>query len=757
MLRLLSLLLLLAACSRDLAVPPARLAPQLASSAPASAFAGARLVLTGLNLGTLATARVSVGGRPANLLAAGDGTLTVEVPSEVVRGVPVDISVATAQGNSALHKAFTYLGLGHPNTLSLRANLSLLADMRSVWVAGSRAFVLDLNHNELLALDAHDGTSQASPIYVPFSSLFAFGTATAPWVYSLGAVGSPPAVHHYDFSASRPVETCRPGATPSEGGVTLPVSATSPLPGNGSGSADGTLLAVPTGEGSVLLAHLACPPVVETVPVLAGGFVLSATVVQGNDVIAFTHGQVFRIPAGASPAAIGGTMVSDNNASIYELVRPAASPVSKTLAYARTDGNLGFVTWSGAGGAPVLDPAQIFQLFATPAAITYSDDGKSLFVASDDGVVTCWDVASAQVKGAARLGNVSALAALPGGGAMAASGGGTAVLSASGVLVHTHQVGTHLDAQGVAVDRAGFVLVPTFFGPTPVSPGAFQPSPITGSVPLPLDGVTSGEGGSVAWVANFLFLPSEDGSSYSDGGTLPDGHQIESASLSADGNFAAALSLTSTGAVVTLLPRKGGAGPAPLQLVNAVDGRVFFEQDTLYVAAIDASKSTTLQKFQPGTLTPAGLAVVLDTPAQAATGDVVQGIWASPGLGGVVVALGSLVTPNGPGNGFASSTLTLLRDDGTTLSLALPDGFADPLALSADGLMLLSASGGGLFTGVAPGVDAGLLAIDEAGDLTLTPAGHQSLAAPAGSAVSAPEGSRFYVTFPSIDSVGFLQ
>src|SRR5258707_560317 len=129
-----ALAIVLLSCGRDLTVPAARTPPALASIDPAKAFAGESVALHGTNLG----APAATGQQDAQA----DGSLVVLVPAGLDK-TALDVSISNAQGRSVLAAGFSYLGLGHPATLSLRGSARLSAKLTSVSVLGATGFFFD--------------------------------------------------------------------------------------------------------------------------------------------------------------------------------------------------------------------------------------------------------------------------------------------------------------------------------------------------------------------------------------------------------------------------------------------------------------------------------------------------------------------------------------------------------------------------------------------------------------------------------------
>src|SRR5207245_10987757 len=118
----------------------------------------------GANLGGSAGAHVFVGGAAAAVLpdALPDGALAVLVPELSAAGAPVDVAVTNSQGQSSLPGSFSYLGLGHPHSLTLRSIAHFTPVLNSGAILGDTAFLVDGKRHLLLTLDPANGSLSTS-------------------------------------------------------------------------------------------------------------------------------------------------------------------------------------------------------------------------------------------------------------------------------------------------------------------------------------------------------------------------------------------------------------------------------------------------------------------------------------------------------------------------------------------------------------------------------------------------------------------
>jgi hypothetical protein len=725
-----ALTIALVACGRELAVPARLQPPQLDSVAPASAFAGERLVLHGANLGGPADARVFVGGAAATvqLEALPDGALAVLVPELAAVHAPVDVAVSNPRGQSSLPGSLTYLGLGHPHSLTLRSIAHFTPVLTSGGILGSTAFLIDGKRQLLLALDPISGALSGSrAVRIPDTAEFAFGPPDSPWVFSAGQLDKPPNLHRYDLTASPPAEKCPAAAPP--GGIELPVG-TAGYVAHASGSADGKLLAVPIDDDrdpSVAIVDLStCVPAVRRVSLPgATGPTKMVALIGGGEAIAFTGGRVYRVPANG--AAIAGDLLP---AGIFAGIPPALDPANGRLAFNNLDDDVAFVTWAGAGAAPKISPAKIIT-YEGVKALAFNAAGSQLFVGSLHTVA--YDASTLAALGSSELsGSPSSISAMPGGAMLVTEGNLTAVLAPGAFILRQSPLGVY--PTGVAVGSSGKVYFANSLDTAAVLPEQFIDERVgfdTWSTPF--DGAASSEGGAIAWLQNAVYLRDEGANRWKPGPKLAAGRQIVSAARAKDGSIAA-YSTTDSDSSLDLFP--AGASHAAASRTDPLgnSGTLLFDRSVLW-ALTGQTGGFVLTRFSPGGLI--GSTQQLGLPFGSSDPARIVGLWPSHALSGVLAVIGLLNPYFSNGELYASSA-TLATYDGFHAELGLPAALVHVMTVSADGSQLLVGSHDPL------GVDAGRLSLNN-GKLEVTVTDHQDLPDFPYAAAPSLEGDRYYI------------
>jgi hypothetical protein len=729
--RMALLAIALLACGRDLTLPVRLQPPQLASVAPTSAFAGEQLILRGANLGAPADARVFVGGTAASvqLTSLPDGALAVLVPELATVNAPLDVSIANPQGHSSLPLGFTYLGLGHPHSLSLRGSAQFTPILTSGTMLGGTAFLVDGRRHLLLVLDPISGSLLGSRYpRIPDSALFAFGPPDSPWVFSAGEVGKPPNLHRFDFSVSPPAEKCPAPSPP--GGIELDVG-TSGSVGNASGSTDGKLLALPVDDvqnPSVALVDLStCTPALRRVSLPgAASAPISAALIGGGEAIAFTKERVYRVPA--SGAAIPGDLLP---AGMQPAITPALDPANNRLAFTNDDADVAFVTWPGPGGAPAVSLQKIVT-FEGVDALAFNEDGSRLFVATSHAIA--YDPSTLAPVGSSKLGtSPNSISPMPGGAMLVAEGNRTAVLGPGAFVLRENDLGVF--PTGVAVGTSGRAYFANSLDTAAVLPQQFIDERVgfNDTWSMPFDGAASSEGGAVAWSQNVVYLRDEDASKWRTGPTLAAGRQIVSAARASDGSVAV-YSTTDSDSALDLFPAGASHSSASRTDPAGSSGALLFDRGVLW-ALTGKTGSFVLIRFSKAGL--AGSPYPLGLPYGSTDPARIVGLWPSHALSGVLAVIG-LLNPFFSNGELYASTATLVTYDGLQADVGLGVALVHVMTLSADGSQLLVGSHDPL------GVNAGRLSLT--GDkLEVTVTDHQDLPDFPFAATPSLEGDRYYI------------
>ncbi len=167
---------LLAACSRDVTLPPEPTAPRISSIAPAAAYAGQRITIVASGLDAVADANaVQFPFAVARGASVSGGALVVEVPADAGSGA---ITVQASGGVSApSSEPFTYLGLGQLRSGAVSGEVPLLHKPYRILAVGGDTF---LHSDLLLALVRYSAPAFVRDLAVSADAL--------PWSGGQGAV-----------------------------------------------------------------------------------------------------------------------------------------------------------------------------------------------------------------------------------------------------------------------------------------------------------------------------------------------------------------------------------------------------------------------------------------------------------------------------------------------------------------------------------------------------------------------------------------
>ena len=708
------LFVLLAACGRDLGVPAQQQPPQIADVQPRSGFAGDLVGLAGTNLNAPGL-QIFFDVQPATIAtpaAQRDGkSLAVFVPAGVLGA---GVSAVSPNGTGAF-SGFTYLGIGHPQTLALRAQVPTGPRLSSVApLSGGQGFAaVDTRYGSVLGI-----TTGGAPLGRPAPAgkpALVFGSGTAAWV--LDAAG--PALRHFELSTGAELISDR---------LALPAA-----PAAAAASPSGAQFAYATAT-QVLVRPL--PAGAASAFAVSGAAALrfvSETVVVG-----LTATAPFRIDL-AGGASVGGALPAN--------ARPAALAATAVrgnlLAYATQAGGVAFLDFSAAGApAPsgaVFTPPVSPALLAWPGANLLVGDRLRATVVSLDANGAA--VASQALPG---LSSLSAIADGPFAGlAVAAAGSSSVLLLADGTLLRADAVASGLGSFGVD-PACGHVLASSSFGPLLLIPPILDLFPL--SVGTRLDGVESGRGGVVVWIGQDLFAydPGPNCNVFAASlrkiATSPE--PILSAALSEDHRWVAA----TDGRVLELLPRSDATAPGSAQRLDfgAALPRLplSWARGNLLAAAAAPGGGWAVTAFAPGTLTPTST-LPLSGPPSALNYSSSLDLWLL--LAQVKDASGNLIAVDStawrPGTGSFGTT-------------RVPAVLTAPAATSADGRLLVGISADP--AGTNPGLDTFLLQF--AADKVVETAGpHVTLPAAPLRILPSPDGARLYVSLPGGDALAVIE
>ena len=704
----------LAACGRDLGVPPQQQPPQITDLQPRAGFAGDLVVLTGTSLNAPGL-QIFFDVQPATIVtpaAQRDGrSLAVFVPASVL-GASVS---AVSPNGTGVFGGFSYLGIGHPQTLALRAQLPVGPQLASVLpLAGGQGFAaIDSRYGSVLGL-----STAGAPLGPPAAAgkpALVFGSGTTAWVLDAAL----PALRHFDLPTGAEIAPDR---------VLL-----SAAPALAAASPSGAQFAWATAT-QILVRPL---PGGVAVP-----FAVSAAValrfVSETALVGLTATAPFRIdlPSGLS---IGSALPAN--------ARPAAGAATAvrgaSLAYATQEGNIAFLDFTAAGApspsGAVWTPPVAPSLLAWPGANLLVGDRKRATVVSLD--ATGKTVVSQALVG---LSSLSAIADGPFVGlAVAAAGSNSVLLLADGTVLRADAVASGLGPFGVD-PTCGHLLAATSFGPLLLIPPILDFLPL--SVGIRLDGVESGPGGVVAWIGQDLYAYDPGASCSTFAPTLrkvaTSPEHILFAALSENHRWVAA----TDGRVLELLPRSDLTAPGSPQRLDfgAPVARLplAYARGSLLAASAAAGGGYVVTAFAPGTLTPTST-LALAGPPSALNYSSSLDLWLV--LAQIKDAAGNLVAVEStawrPGSGALGTS-------------RIPAVLTAPSATSADGRLLVGISADPL--GTNPGLDTFLLqlAVDR---VVVTAGPHVTLPAAPLRILPSPDGARLYVSMPAGDAIAIVE
>lgn len=700
------------ACSRELTLPPLAQPPRVDSVAPAAGFAGDFVTLTGANLKDPAI-QVFFDVRTAAIVTPPekrDGrTLVVQVPQDVLS---TDVSVTTPQGTAKSAEPFTYLGLGHPRTVALRANVDLTPTYGGVFplTGGEKSAIVDERFGTVFTREASGFTDD--PLKVGNHPLLAFGPTAAAWVasYENSPNGLVATLQQIDFSGSTPVAGARVTAT-----LASDPDTTDGAPGGG-------FYAAPNGA-SVRVWTLPAGTFQDIDLPGTTDSVKAVRFADDSTIVGITGNEPFIVTLGGG-VQVGAPFPDDAAPDFYPIV--AIGP--GVFAYT-SDPQVRWVTWS-AGGAPALSASACSTQLPGVGTLAVAGGGSTVLVGDvENEVVGACDVASGKLISAQPMPGLRRLAAVSEGDeagfALAATSGSVALLFPDGRLLRTEDVSMQVGS--MAVDPAcGDVLVATSFGPLRIARETLQVSAIDVSLHLSL---SAGEGGLAAWSGHDLYAYVPAAGCASNGAfqhVATAASFIDTAALSGDGKWAA----TSDGETLELLPREdSGLNQPPLSHDYGSRDRVqlSYAGDQLTTAhPLPAGYAITT--YAPGTLDEIG-----SMPVPERIDHLKRLRFAQAWM------VDSSKLDAAGFNIVATEVLVWAAGQGVLTTAEVPASVTIPSGVSADGFMLAGFSNGS-------GMDTLLLQISQ--DRLIQESGpHVDLATPPTSdALPSPDGGRFYVS-----------
>jgi hypothetical protein len=784
-------------CGRDLAVPDVR-PPQLASvelvplpgtaalaaaGSQVRAFTSELVRLRGTALGSTGTTTVLVGGQAAAVLSverpagAAQELLTLRLPALPARAKGLDVQVTTADGTATLSEAVVPLGPGRPESLLVRARTGLSPSVERFGVIGEYAYLLDSAHSLMIGVEASTGLFLPIAARTSGTASRVFGTDEGrPWTYDLGDRGEQASIHHFDFTNLPPTELC---SSPLEAGATNKLVVQAAI------TPSGALIAIPKGDTKILLATVACTPVVTTLDVGGQSAVAGLVFASETTLLGFTGERPLRIELGAGGAApqifLGAPFpAADPNADPNRYLQSPVrvQPGQRRLAYVRYDGDLGFLSWPDQGGPPVFEAQTIFT-FARPLDLAWDESGAHLLALDAVGTLTSFDAVTGQPVASVDLTGAESLARLEKGPAkgdlVVTKGSELSLVTSALSVLRTRPLKAYLpDDLSLALHTEGTAAAPEelLIVPTDLDAMAFGLAPLAlrylTQYPLQLLGVQGGGGAVIGWgqdpTDGTPFLSERRSGEWHPLPITPARAVVLAAAIvpaSAAGPGLVACISQEPGAepagTLELLPLAGGAALGKVEYDDVTTARLLFRGRQLTVAT-GGPDGLVLDRFDAGALTGRQSLVLTYGPAVLEAGSTltrVSGLFDSRALGGVLAIVESSGINGSDTGSPQAGAATLWTDGGARADAALTGAQAGAVALSADGRELLSASRGS--DGTAPGLE-GLELTGVSGNVLLTgPLRHQDVSARVTFAVPSPDGATYFVAFSKDDALGVVQ
>jgi hypothetical protein len=717
------LVLVAAACGRDLSVPQQPVPPHIDSISPAQGFAGDTITLTGSGLNDPAIS-VFFDVRAAAIVTPptqrDSKTLQVSVPQDVLG---TEVSVSTTQGTGKAAQPFTYLGLGHPRSVALRALVSLRPDVLLAFpLKGGVTALLDWRYGMVLQQQPDGSVSLPSRIGVkPF---FAFGPASAAWVLDAPDNG-PLSLVPVSLNDVQP--TVGPGV--------LPVTGSAP---GADASPSAARFAIPSGNSVSIYALPAGTRVSVPIPGATAN-VLAVRFAGENTLVGFTSNEPFRIELAGPVVSVGAAFAAVERPAA-PFVETALDPKGGRLAYA-TFTQVRFLTW-GAAGAPALTALAIDpKIF--PHALTFNADGSRIFVGDEFRfVVAACDAGTGALLSAQAVPGLSSLALVPDGPnqgfLVAATGAGAALLFPSGQLLRTNAVGVSLHA--AAVDPVcGDLLTATAFGPLQLPRSTLSPLALDATEQF--QGLQASEGGIVGWSGNdlFVYLPPASCRGYGSFKLVASAARPSiGAALSANGKWVA----SSDGKLLELIPRSDNGAGLEKKTLDFGTGSVTpirYAGDSLTVGHAVAAGGFAVSTYVKGTLQESATLPLNSVSVNLDRLRFAQA-W--------IIGQQNLVSGD-----FVATDLTLWDENkGVLARSSVPATFTIPTGVSADGFMLVGVSTLGRDTGI----DTLILQL-LGSRLIQEPGPHLDLPGLPAQVLASADGGRFYASLPDQSVIAVIE
>lgn len=755
--------LALLACSRQLDVPDEQ-KPKITGVAPLAGFTGEYVSLSGSGLGTLSTTIVRMNGVQAAVVTAESTSVTFSVPKGLSTAEPIEIELATPLGKYQAEQTFTYLGLGHPDALTLRATVSVAPNYYAFANRENLQMGMEQNYGLLIPTFSLTGSAVTAPVRISVLVTDVWGTKDAPWVYQPQFTGDPAELHQIDLTATPPREVCN-----APHGFVFPVADDEDQTFLAAGSGGGTRAAVPTGGSKLLAVDLTqCPPLTTSID-LGAGRIQGLAFSGETTLVGWTVTRPFRVELSATstPAVFLGQPFSDpfdTPRMEFNTDLPHPHPQELRLAYIRGDDDVGFMEWPAGAGPPTIVPADplgsYLSTYTRPMDLAWAGTSyERLQILDNHGLVVSFDHAANAARGSQQLDDdtqqlLQIRSGLAFGDTVAASKSATVLLSPDAVLLRKNTGRAHIQspsALGLGPDLAGnfpALIVANDLDVARLVTDPFALLQPEGPV-VALLGVR-GTVRPVGWTSDTLY--GFEGQVTTPLFTVASGRAIRGAARTDTGTAVAALTVDDQDTSRLELFQAGGAHlELPLSAGAADRSKVLFRGDELYLAASGADPHVdfSLTAFTPGTLTPARTA---DVSGSALDENVLLGLWDSPRFDSVFCVIGVL---DASGRQLVYANGSMWDATGQLDGVRIDDPLTNVLTLSRDGTELLSASPH--YLGVPPGVDAAPLGVTDSGELGIGDVRHQDLPALVGDAVPSASGDRYYVSLPDLDSVGLLQ